>query len=285
MRTITRQPAASDSGYYQQVASYYDFDSRNFEERAKQNGVLGRLRQEFRNRSAPFAKGNVLEIGCGPGLDLLYWAQGHPDIEVYGMDISPGMLQHAERNIARAGLTNAHLALGAVEEVDVLFPNTRFDFVFCYFGALNTARDLAAAAAAIHRVIKPGGAALLTFVNRWYLFEIFWSLLTGKWRRATARLRPIWGGYATGRALESRCYSPAQILRCFRPYFDLLDTCGYSILYPAWYRYDRWVKRWPRACETLWNLDRFLNLTPGWRFGEYALYILKSHPQAPPSDP
>ncbi len=268
--------------YYGKVAAYYDFDSRNFEERAKQNSVLGRIRQEFRDLSEVFVRGNVLEIGCGPGLDLLYWAQRKPQARIYGIDISPGMLEHASANCERAGLTNVRTGLGTVEDVERLFPNVRFDFVFCYFGALNTTRDLREASEAIHKILNPEGAAVLTFVNRWYLFEIFWSLLQGKWRRAFARLRAVWGGYANARNLESRCYSPRDIQKSFGSSFSVEMTRGYSIVYPAWYRHERWVKRWPRVCELFWGIDRALNITPCWRFGEYALYVLQARPSVQP---
>jgi SAM-dependent methyltransferase len=285
MSTATTDP------YYGKVAAYYDFDSRNFEERARQNSVLGRIREQFREMSEPFVHGNVLEIGCGPGLDLLYWAQRKANANIYGIDLSPGMLECARANCERAGLTNVHLGLGSVEDVQNLFPGVRFDFVFCYFGALNTARDLRESAAAIHAVIYPGAVAVLTFVNRWYLFELGWSFLRGKWRRAVARLKDVWGGYATDRRLESRCYSPADIRRAFssrlvgpdsvEPLFSVETTRGYSIAYPAWYRHESWVKRAPRACELLWTMDRALNLTPCWRFGEYALYVLRARPSTP----
>jgi ubiquinone/menaquinone biosynthesis C-methylase UbiE len=282
MKTASEAP--QPASYYQQVAAYYDFDSRNFEERAKQNAVLGRIRQEFRAVSDPYVSGNVLEIGCGPGLDLVYWAQRKPDAKIYGIDISPGMLEHAEANCHRARATNVQTGLGSVEDVEALFPGVRFDFVFCYFGALNTTRDLSQAAAALHRVLKPRGRAVLTFVNRWYLFEIFWNVLRGKPRRGVARLRPVWGGYATGRTLESRCYSPSDIRKAFGSRFVMEQTRGYSILYPAWYRHEKWVKRWPKFCEFLWRIDRLLNVTPCWRFGEYALYTLQARPAAPPTD-
>ncbi len=267
--------------YYESVAAYYDFDSHDFEERGRQNAVLGRIREQFRHLSEPYVNGNVLEIGCGPGMDLVYWAQRKPDARIYGIDLSPGMLEHARANCTQAELTNVEIAMGTVEDVGNLFPGTRFGFAFCYFGALNTTRDLDEAARALHRVVKPGGMAVLTFVNRWYLFEIFWNLLRGKWQRATARLGSIWGGYANARRLESRCYSPADIRKAFGPWFSIEEKRGYSILYPAWYRHERWVKRWPRFCEMLWQSDRLLNLTPCWRFGEYALYTLKARPSTP----
>ena len=270
-----------NASYYEQVAAYYDFDSRNFEERAKQNAVLGRIRQQFREMSEPHLRGNVLEIGCGPGLDLVYWAQRKPDAQFYGIDISPGMLEHARANCDRAALTNVRTGLGSVEDFEKLFPGTRFDFSFCYFGALNTAEDLTDAATAIHNALNPGGKVVLTFVNRWYFFEIFWNLLRGKVQQAFARLRPVWGGYATARRLESRCYSVGDVRKAFDLRFEIVQTRGYSILYPAWYRHEKWVKRWPRFCEFLWRIDRILNFTPCWRFGEYALYTLQARPATP----
>ena len=267
--------------YYQKVAAYYDFDSQNFEERAQQNGVLCRIRSQFREASQPFVKGNVLEIGCGPGLDLVYWARQRPDAMIYGIDISPGMLTRARANCAGEALSNAHAALGSVEDVNSLFPGVRFDCVICYFGALNTARDLRQAAQAIYGAMNPDGVAVLTFVNRWYLFELGWNLARGKWRRATARLQEVWGGYATARTLESRCYSPGDIAQAFGSRFSIEARRGYSILYPAWYRYETWVKRFPIISGALWGIDHALNLTPFWRFGEYALYVLKARPAKP----
>lgn len=269
----------SSATYYEKVAAYYDFDSRDFEERGRQNAVTGRIRQQFRDLSEPYVKGNLLEIGCGPGMDLIYWTERRPDARIYGIDVSPGMLERARMNCSQ--LANVETALGSIEDVEKLFPGVRFDFAFCYFGALNTTRDLHEAAAALHMALKPGGIAVLTFVNRWYLFEVFWNALRGKWHRATARLGSAWGGYSAARNLESRCYSPADIRRAFGSRFSMEKTRGYSILYPAWYRHDPWVKRWPRFCDALWQADRVVNLTPGWRFGEYALYTLKSRPSTP----
>lgn len=281
MNFLARSMKPAPDSYYEKVAAYYDFDSQNFEERAQQNGVLVRIRQQFRDVSEPFVKGDVLEIGCGPGLDLMYWARRRPEARVYGIDISPGMLQRARTNCARGGLSNAQVALGSVEDIESLFPGVRFDCVVCYFGALNTARDLPQTAEAIYRAMKPEGVAVLTFVNRWYLFELGWNLLRGKWRRATARLQQVWGGYATGRTLESRCYSPGDIGKAFGSRFSVEGKRGYSILYPAWYRHETWVKRFPRVCGALWSIDRALNVTPCWRFGEYALYVLRARPAAP----
>ena len=268
--------SSAQDAYYTSVASYYDDDATTFEARSTRNVVLQRLRDQFRAASEPHFRGNVLEIGCGPGLDLFYWAQRKPDASIWGIDISPGMLECARRNIASAALSNVTTAQGSIEDVPELFPQLRFDFAYCYFGALNTTKDLARAAQSLRQVLRPDGSAVLTFVNKWYLAEIAYGFLRLRWRCALARLKPVWGGYATSRSLASRCYSAREVRRIFGPHFEILDRRGYSILYPAWYRNHRWVTKYARASEMLWKADALLNRTPAWSWGEYALYILRA---------
>lgn len=267
--------SSADPGYYRRVADYYDIDSRNFEDRSRQNRVLQRLRDEFRRESEPHARGNLLEIGYGPGFDLVHWARARPGSVVHGIDVSPGMQACARRNVAAEGLGNVQAEVGTVEDLPRLFPGVRFDFAYCYFGALNTTADLAAAAAGLASSLAPDGTAVLTFVNRWYLLEILYGLARLRWRKAVARLRPVWGGYANDRVLESRCVSPGQVRAAFAPHFEVVRQRGYCMLYPAWYRNPRWVAGRPRLAETLWQADQGLNRTPLWSAGEYALYVLK----------
>ncbi|MFM1770168.1 MAG: hypothetical protein RJA22_2697 [Verrucomicrobiota bacterium] len=271
----TGPASAGDSAYYQRVADYYDIDSRNFEERSQQNRVLQRLREEFRRESEPHARGNLLEIGYGPGFDLLHWARTRPEATVHGLDISPGMQACAQRNVDAEGLTNVRAAVGTVEDIPARFPGMRFDFVYCYFGALNTTADLPRAAAGLAACLAPDGAAVLTFVNRWYLLEILYGLARLRWRKALARLRPVWGGYANDRVLESRCFSPRDIRDAFGPHFEIVRQRGYCLLYPAWYRNPRWIRGRPGLAERLWRADRLLNRTGLWSTGEYALYVLR----------
>ncbi|MCR9059402.1 MAG: class I SAM-dependent methyltransferase [Rhodobacteraceae bacterium] len=54
----------------------------------------------------PPSGGDVLELGCGTGRNLIAAARIYPDANFYGLDISAQMLETAERNIARAGLGN-----------------------------------------------------------------------------------------------------------------------------------------------------------------------------------
>lgn len=49
--------------------------------------------------------GDVLELGCGTGRNLIAAARLYPDARFYGLDISRHMLETAEKNIANAGLS------------------------------------------------------------------------------------------------------------------------------------------------------------------------------------
>jgi S-adenosylmethionine-diacylgycerolhomoserine-N-methlytransferase len=50
--------------------------------------------------------GDVLEIGCGTGRNLIHIARAYPGRACFGIDVSPAMLDTARRSISRAGLTD-----------------------------------------------------------------------------------------------------------------------------------------------------------------------------------
>ncbi|WP_305984227.1 class I SAM-dependent methyltransferase [Roseibium sp. MMSF_3544] len=53
----------------------------------------------------PPVGGAVLELGCGTGRNLIAAAKRYPDARFFGLDISRHMLDTAEKNISKAGLT------------------------------------------------------------------------------------------------------------------------------------------------------------------------------------
>ncbi|MCV0424258.1 MAG: methyltransferase domain-containing protein [Roseibium sp.] len=50
--------------------------------------------------------GTVLELGCGTGRNLIVAARHYPEARFYGLDISRHMLETADRNIEKAGLSS-----------------------------------------------------------------------------------------------------------------------------------------------------------------------------------
>ena len=70
----------------------------------------------------------VLDLGCGAGLDLYFYAKAVGDKgKVYGLDISEDMVNKAKRNMELSGIKNAEISLG--ESDNLSFQNNFFDVV------------------------------------------------------------------------------------------------------------------------------------------------------------
>ncbi len=261
--------------YYQSVADYYDHEACHYEDRYWGNRVAQRIRQSFREEVKRHAFSNVLEIGCGTGLDASHFGAIYPERRVYGIDVAPAMVASATRKVEKLGLENVALRVGTPEDLESLFPGIQFDHIYVFFGALNTVPDLREVAGILKKKIKRDGAMVLTFVNKWYLADIVIALAKFRFRRAFRRFDEIWGGYSTDHHVESRCFSPREIERAFGHEFEITRRWGYSILYPAWYRMHLLARMGRRISDILWDADRMLNHTPGWCLGEYALYSFR----------
>ena len=260
--------------YHSTVSAYYDEDaSLGFEERAGENPILDRIRKDFRRISAKYSFKNVLEIGCGPGFDVAWFASEYPESKITGIDISAEMVRLAGERIKKAGLTNANVLKCHDAELFDHFSAGSFDLIYVYFGALNTVSDLAATAGDIEKLLKPGGHAVLTFVNKWYLREMLVQLLKLNIKGAFARLNKIWGGYSPDRYLPSTCYSACQVKKAFKG-MQILERSGYSITFPAWYNFKKAMSN-PARMDRLWKIDRKLQHTCFWSYGEYTLFVLK----------
>ena len=97
----------------------------------------------------------VLDLGSGAGLDLILAAKAvGPSGQVYGLDMTPAMLNRARKNIDRLGLKNITLLRGYIEDlplhdgsVDVLISNC----------VINLSPDKDKVFAEAYRVLAPGG--------------------------------------------------------------------------------------------------------------------------------
>ena len=103
---------------------------------------------------------DVLEIGCGPGLDLVRFARN--GARVTGVDIAPVALELARDYCRVAGVPATLLE---ADGAHLPFPDASFDLVYCH-GVLSFVRDPAGVIAEAHRVLRPGGQAILMVYNR-----------------------------------------------------------------------------------------------------------------------
>jgi ubiquinone/menaquinone biosynthesis C-methylase UbiE len=237
------------------------------------NELLQKIRESFRKESLPYAGKNILEIGFGPGLDLIYFSRAFPDAKIFGIDLSEEMYDQARDNIERHKLKNVLIERGSVEDISKLFPGQQFDFIYVYFGALNTVENLEMAATFLKEALCPAGHLVVTFINKYYLSLFLKNLLQGRFKKAVARLKTNWGGYSPYRFLKSRCYSYREIRAYFKG-FQMIRKRGYSIVYPAWYSFQKYQGKKLLQIK-LWAADKFLNKTFFWQYGEYCLYIMK----------
>jgi len=104
-------------------------------------------------------RGDLLDIGTGPGWLLLKLHAASPSLHITGMDASPAMVTAARQNVSAAGLAN-------VIKVEQGYANRlpcadeSFDIVVST-GSIHHWKDPLSGINEVHRVLKPGGQALL----------------------------------------------------------------------------------------------------------------------------
>lgn len=98
---------------------------------------------------------DVLDLGSGGGLDVLLSARRvGPDGTAYGLDMTPEMLELAERHRVEAGVENATFMHGSIE--DVPMPDASVDVVISNC-VINLSHDKDAVLREAFRVLRPGG--------------------------------------------------------------------------------------------------------------------------------
>jgi len=121
----------------------------------------------------------VLEIGCGVGTDGLQFARAGATYT--GVDLTDAAIELARKNFASAGL-KGEFRVADAEHLE--FADESFDLVYSH-GVLHHTPDIEAALREIHRVLKPGGRAVVMLYHRGsYNYQIGIRML----RRAGAGL-------------------------------------------------------------------------------------------------
>ena len=156
---------------------------------------------KVRSKVVPHARGHVLELGCGGGINMEFYRPGQ--IESFsGLDPSPELLAMSVAAAAARGI-EADIREGVGEAMP--FESGAFDTVVTTF-TLCSVSDQAAVLGEIRRVLKPGGTAL--FLEHGAAPDAG----VAKWQR---RIEPVW------KRVGGNCHLS-------RPIGDAYEKAGFS---------------------------------------------------------
>jgi SAM-dependent methyltransferase len=115
--------------------------------------------------AASHPDGKLLEVGSGPGRLAVRLAREAAGVTLTGVDISSTMVERAARRAAGAGLSERmRFEVGDVAALPL--SDREFDVVVSTL-SLHHWSDPASGLAEIHRVLKPGGEALIYDLAHW----------------------------------------------------------------------------------------------------------------------
>lgn len=125
--------------------------------------------ESFAGVGYPFAAGAIregdviLDVGSGSGTDALISSTlTGPRGKVYGLDMTPAMLDKLRRNIAAMGAQNVVPLEGNAEEIPLADASVD---VITSNGVLNLVPDKPRAFAELARVLKPGGRVQISDIS------------------------------------------------------------------------------------------------------------------------
>ncbi|HET6537784.1 MAG TPA: class I SAM-dependent methyltransferase [Sphingopyxis sp.] len=138
---------------------------------------------KVRSRVVPMAYGDVLELGCGGGINMEFYDWSKVS-SFTGLDPSPGLLEMSEAAVGRANLAekgvDGRIIMGRGEAMP--FADHSFDSVLTTF-TLCSVQTPDRVLADIKRVLKPGGIAI--FLEHGAAPDAD----PAKWQR---RIEPLW---------------------------------------------------------------------------------------------
>jgi ubiquinone/menaquinone biosynthesis C-methylase UbiE len=155
-----------------------------------------------RKKIVPLAKGRVLEIGVGSGLNFQFYDSSNVEY-VWGLDPSAQMRKMAEKRAADSGIEVEFIGLSCEE---IPLESNSADTVLVTY-TLCTIPDVFKALSEMRRVLKPGGE---------FIFCEHGLAPDECVRRWQDRINPIWKRLAGGCHLN-------------RPIQDLIDQGGFRI--------------------------------------------------------
>ena len=271
MAPVTAAQAGCDTRQaFDGVASTYD---RSNAVNPLLRAMRDRTRAALQQAAGP--KGRVLDLGCGPGTDVVYFAARGYDVTA--VDWSPAMVQEAHQMIRAAGLGEAaRVEQLGIDDLDRLDADP-FDAAYSSFGPLNCVTDLSQAARAIAARLRPGGVLVASIIGRVCPWEIALYLSRRDWRRATLRFAhtpvPV---PLEGRTVWMRYWTPAEVARAFAGAgFRSRALRSLGLVTPPPYL-QAFADRHPRLVDRLQQVEDAVGAWPLLRsWGDHFLIVME----------
>ncbi|MDO9370451.1 MAG: class I SAM-dependent methyltransferase [Sphingopyxis sp.] len=157
---------------------------------------------KLRSQVVPHARGHVLELGCGGGINMEFYRPGQI-VSFSGLDPSPELLAMSVAAAAARGI-EADIRGGVGEAMP--FESGQFDTVVTTF-TLCSVNDQTAVLSEIRRVLKTGGTALFLEHGRAPDAHV------ATWQR---RIEPVW------KRIGGNCHLT-------RPIGDAYEKAGFAV--------------------------------------------------------
>jgi len=121
------------------------------------------FKAELENLAARWQAGRLLNVGCAHGPDFPPFAKG---FELYGIDLSPSMVELAKKYAAKYSL-NVNLKQADARKIP--YPYEYFDFAIAVasYHHIEGEGERLKALVELKRVLKPGAEAFITVWNKW----------------------------------------------------------------------------------------------------------------------
>jgi len=227
---------------------YYDDFSTGYE-RERHRGYHALLDELELDAVTPLVRDReVLEVGCGTGLILEKLARIARRAE--GVDLSPGMLEHAKKR----GLD---VREGSATELP--YPDASFD-VAVSFKVLAHVPDIERALAEMARVVRPGGYVIAELYNPWSLRYL---------AKRLAGPQPISDG-RTEADVYTRWDSPRRLKALLPPTVELVDVHGVRVFTPA-----AFVHKIPLLGDMFARAERLATTSPLRWFGGFLVTVAR----------